>query len=276
MQDKRKIAGIYCILTLLALLTLGPLAFLFINSFKSQTEIVDNPLALPTNWTVQYLLNAADTIQFPKALALTASITVVSVGLLVIISSFVAWMMVRTKSTGSKVLYFAFSAAMLIPFQSVMYPLIDLFDQIQLKNIGGLIVMYCGFGMCMSVFMYHGFIKNIPLSLEEAAVMDGANIFQLFFHVVFPLLRTTSITVIIINTMWIWNDYLLPYLVIGNAENKTLTLELYYAKQIVSQYGNPWELIFPAVLISILPIVVLFLCLQKQVMSGMTDGAVKG
>ena len=276
MQDKRKIAGIYCILTLLALLTLGPLAFLFINSFKSQTEIVDNPLALPTNWTVQYLLNAADTIQFPKALALTAFITVVSVGLLVIISSFVAWMMVRTKSTGSKVLYFAFSAAMLIPFQSVMYPLIDLFDQIQLKNIGGLIVMYCGFGMCMSVFMYHGFIKNIPLSLEEAAVMDGANIFQLFFHVVFPLLRTTSITVIIINTMWIWNDYLLPYLVIGNAENKTLTLELYYAKQIVSQYGNPWELIFPAVLISILPIVVLFLCLQKQVMSGMTDGAVKG
>lgn len=276
MQNKKQIAAIYCVLTLLALLTLAPLTFLFINSFKSQTEIVDNPLALPVNWTLDYLFNAAQTIQFPKALALTALITVLSVGLLVFISSFVAWMMVRTKSTASKALYMAFAAAMLIPFQSVMYPLIDLFDRMNLKNIPGLIIMYCGFGMCMSVFMYHGFIKNIPLSLEEAAVIDGANIFQLFFRVVFPLLRTTSITVIIINTMWIWNDYLLPYLVIGNAEDKTLTLELYYAKQIVSQYGNPWELIFPAVLISILPIVILFLFLQKQVMSGMTDGAVKG
>lgn len=276
MQDKRKTAGIYLVLTIWALLTLAPLAFLVINSFKSQTEIVDNPLALPGHFTLEYLANAAQTIQFPKALALTLFITVLSVGLLVIISSFVAWMMVRTKSKVSKALYLAFSAAMLIPFQSVMYPLIDLFDNIGLKNIGGLIVMYCGFGMCMSVFMYHGFIKNIPLSLEEAAVIDGANIFQLFFRVVFPLLRTTTITVIIINTMWIWNDYLLPYLVIGNAENKTLTLELYYAKQIVSQYGNPWELIFPAVLISILPVVILFLLLQKQVMTGMTDGAVKG
>ena len=276
MRDKRKTAGIYLVLTILALLTLAPLAFLLINSFKSQAEIVDDPLALPGHFTLEYLVNAAQTIQFPKALALTIFTTVVSVGLLVIISSFVAWMMVRTKSRASKALYLAFSAAMLIPFQSVMYPLIELFDGFGLKNLGGLIIMYCGFGMCMSVFMYHGFIKNIPLSLEEAAVIDGASIFQLFFKVVFPLLRTTTVTVIIINTMWIWNDYLLPYLVIGNAENKTLTLELYYAKQIVSQYGNPWELIFPAVLISILPVVVLFLLLQKQVMTGMTDGAVKG
>lgn len=276
MQNKKITAAIYAILTLLSLVTLAPLCFLLINSFKSQAEIVDNPLALPTRWTPEYLINAAQTIQFPKALALTIFITVVSVTLLVIISSVVAWMMVRTKNTFSKVLYLAFSAAMLIPFQSLMYPLIDLFDSLGLKNIGGLIFMYCGFGMCMSVFMYHGFIKNVPLSLEEAAVIDGASIFQLFFQVVFSLLRTTTITVIIINTMWIWNDYLLPYLVIGNGETKTLTLELYYAKQIVSQYGNPWELIFPAVLISILPIVVLFLLLQKQVMSGMTDGAVKG
>lgn len=267
---------IYVVLVIMALFTLAPLAFLFINSFKSQTEIVDNPLSLPTTWSFQYLAEAADTINFLKSLGITILITVVSVTLLVFISSFVAWMMVRTKSKVSKFLYLAFSAAMLIPFQSLMYPLIDIFDGLHMKNMGGLIFMYCGFGMCMSIFMYHGFIKSVPLSLEEAAVIDGANIFQLFFHVVFPLIRTTTITVIIINTVWIWNDYLLPYLVIGNGENKTLTLELYYAKQIVSQYGNPWELIFPAVLISIIPIVVLFLFLQKYVMAGVADGAVKG
>lgn len=268
---------IYIVLIVMALFTLAPLIFLFINSFKSQTEIVENPLSLPSKWTFRYLTEAADTIHFLKSLGITLLITVVSVALLVLISSFVAWMMVRTKSKVSKVLYLAFSAAMLIPFQSLMYyPLIDIFDGLHMKNIGGLIFMYCGFGMCMSIFMYHGFIKSVPLSLEEAAVIDGANIFQLFFQVVFPLIRTTTITVVIINTVWIWNDYLLPYLVIGNGENKTLTLELYYAKQIVSQYGNPWELIFPAVLISIVPIIVLFLFLQKYVMAGVADGAVKG
>ena len=156
-----------------------------------------------------------------------------------------------------------------------MYPLLNLFEGIYLKNLTGLILMYGGFGLSLSVFLYHGFIKSVPASIEEAAVIDGANIFQLFFRVVFPLLKSTTATVIILNAMWIWNDYLLPFLVIGNGEVRTLTLELYFAKMTSGQYGNPWELIFPAVFVSIIPIIVVFLFLQKYIVKGVSDGAIK-
>ena len=137
--------------------------------------------------------------------------------------------------------------------------------------------MYGGFGLSMSVFLYHGFIKSIPQEIEEAAVIDGAGPFRTFFQIVFPLIKSTTVTVIILNAMWIWNDYLLPFLVIGNTTGtKTLTLELYFAKLTSGQYGNPWELIFPAVLVTIIPIVVIFAFLQKYFVKGVTAGAVKG
>ena len=145
-----------------------------------------------------------------------------------------------------------------------------------LKNTGGLIVMYCGFGLSMTVFLYHGFMKSVPISLEEAALIDGANIFQVFFKVVLPLVKPITVTTIITTAMWIWNDYLLPFLIIGNNEKKTLTLSLYYAKSLSGQYGNPWELIFPAVLICAVPILVIFIFLQKNIIEGIAAGAVKG
>ena len=151
-----------------------------------------------------------------------------------------------------------------------MYPLISLMENLQLKNLLGLIIMYGGSGLSLSVFF-----KSVPRSVEEAAVIDGCNILQLFFRVVFPLLKSTTVTVIILNAMWIWNDYLLPFLVIGNSDFKTLTLEIYYAKMLSGQYGNPWELIFPAVLVSIIPIIIVFLSLQKYFVKGVSDGAVK-
>ena len=184
-------------------------------------------------------------------------------------------MMVRNHTRFSNVLLLMFTAAMLVPFQAVMYPLISLMENLQLKNLLGLIIMYGGFGLSLSVFLYHGFIKSVPRSVEEAAVIDGCNILQLFFRVVFPLLKSTTVTVIILNAMWIWNDYLLPFLVIGNSDFKTLTLEIYYAKMLSGQYGNPWELIFPAVLVSIIPIIIVFLSLQKYFVKGVSDGAVK-
>ena len=147
--------------------------------------------------------------------------------------------------------------------------------QYPLKNTFGLILMYGGFGLSMTVFLYHGFFKGVPLSLEEAAVIDGANIFQLFFKVVFPLVKPITATVVITNAMWIWNDYLLPFLIIGNNDSKTLTLSLYYAKSLSGQYGNPWELIFPAVLICVIPILVVFIFLQKNIIEGIAAGAVK-
>lgn len=265
----------YIVLTLLAIYTLAPLAFLFINSFKSHPDIVSTPIAFPVTWDFSYITEAIKAINFFKALGITILVTVSSVALIVLVSSIAAWIMVRNKTKTSNIVLLMFTSAMLIPFQSVMYPLLSLFEGMGLKNVVGLILMYGGFGLSMSVFLYHGFIKSVPTSIEEAAVIDGANIFQLFFYVVFPLIKSTTATVIILNAMWIWNDYLLPFLVIGNSDMKTLTLELYFAKMTSGQYGNPWELIFPAVLVSIIPIIIIFLYLQKYIVKGVSDGALK-
>lgn len=277
--SKRKLVTnivIYTVLTIVAIYTIAPLIFLVINSFKSQAEIVKNPIALPEMWNFNYIKSAMEQISFFKSIIVTTIVTALSVGLIILSSSLSAWIMVRNKSKMSNVLLMCFTAAMLIPFQSLMYPLLNLFENIGLKNMPGLIIMYGGFGMSMSIFLYHGFIKSVPTSIEEAALIDGANIFQMFFGIVFPLLKSTTATVIILNAMWIWNDYLLPFLVIGNSGGtKTLTLELYFAKLTSGQYGNPWELIFPAVLIAIIPIVIIFVSMQKYIVKGVSDGAVK-
>ena len=279
LEQKRKIqkAILYVLLTICAAYTLFPLLFLFVNSFKGQAEIVKSPISLPKKWSFEYLATAWDKVNIVSGLINTLIITVSAVVLIVIISSLAAWVMVRSKSKFSTILFLGFTSAMLIPFQSVMYPLLSIFENLGLKNTFGLILMYGGFGLSMSVFLYHGFLKSVPKSLEEAAVIDGANIFQLFFKIVFPLVKSTTVTVIILNSMWIWNDYLLPFLVIGNNNTgRTLTLELYFAKMQSGQFGNPWELIFPAVFIAMIPIIVLFLCLQKHIVRGVADGAVKG
>lgn len=274
---KRVLQGVlYLVLTLIIIYTLTPLVLLFINAFKPQNEIITNPLAFPTQFSFDYIIKAIDQINYVSATVNTAILTLTSVALILLVSSLGAWMMVRNKNKRSNFLLLAFTAAMLIPFQSVMYPLISMFEGMGLKNTGGLVLMYGGFGLSMSVFLYHGFIKSVPGSIEEAAVIDGANIFQMFFQVVFPLLKSTTATVIILNSMWIWNDYLLPFLVIGNSTGvKTLTLELYFAKLTSGQYGNPWELVFPAVFVTIIPIVIIFIFLQKYIVKGVSDGAVK-
>lgn len=265
----------YIAVTIMALFTIFPLAFLVLNSFKSQTEIVKSPMALPKNLSFEYIATAIEKIDIGGSFLLTLVITVSSVGLIIFVSSVAAWMMVRFKSTLSTILLLAFTASMLIPFQAIMYPLISIFDNMGLKNVPGLILMYGGFGLSMSLFLYHGFIKGIPTSLEEAAIIDGASPIQVYFNVIMPLLKPTTMTVIILNGMWIWNDYLLPFLVIGNSPIKTLTLSVYFAKIESGQYGNSWDLIFPAVLITITPVIIMFLFLQKNIIKGLADGAVK-
>jgi raffinose/stachyose/melibiose transport system permease protein len=274
---KKRISSVltYGALILIALYTLAPLWFLLINSFKGQAEIVNDPLGLPRELDFSYISRAITEIHFFKALGLTAGITLVSVGLIVLISSMAAWVLVRNKIRSSALIFMLFVAAMLIPFQAIMYPLIQFFDALGLKNQGGLIIMYGGFGLSMSVFLYHGFVKGVPLGIEEAAFIDGCNVFQMFFLIVMPLLKSITVTVIVLNSMWIWNDYLLPFLVIGNSGSKTLVLELYFARILAGQFGNPWQLIFPAVLVSIIPIVLVFLFLQKFIVKGISDGAIK-
>ncbi|MDR2662473.1 MAG: carbohydrate ABC transporter permease [Treponema sp.] len=268
-------ALVYGALILLALYTLAPLWFLLVNSFKGQAEIINDPLGLPEKFDPRYIFKAMEEIHFFKALGVTALITFVSVALIVLVSSMAAWLMVRCKTKVSGLLFMVFVAAMLIPFQAIMYPLIQFFDSMGLKNTGGLILMYGGFGLSMSVFLYHGFVKGVPLGIEEAAFIDGCNVFQIFFFIVMPLLKSITVTVIVLNAMWIWNDYLLPFLVIGNSSRKTLVLELYFARITAGQFGNPWQLIFPAVFVSIIPIVIVFLFLQKFIVKGISDGAIK-
>jgi raffinose/stachyose/melibiose transport system permease protein len=275
LKKRLQMIGLYVVLTLIALYTLAPLWLLLVNSFKDQSEIISSPLGLPSGFTLSYLTNAVKEIHFFKALLVTASITSISVLLIVVVSSMAAWMMVRNKGTASYVVFMCFVAAMLIPFQAVMYPLIQFFDDIRLKSATGLILMYGGFGLSMSVFLYHGFVKGVPRGVEEAATIDGCNIFQMYLYVVMPLLKSITVTVIVLNSMWIWNDYLLPFLVIGNSSTKTLVLELYFARITAGQFGNPWQLIFPAVLISIIPIIIVYLFLQKYIVKGISDGAIK-
>lgn len=265
----------FLVLLVMGLVTIFPIAFMFMNSFKSQAEIVDSPLALPKEITFKYISNAMMQINLVPSFILTVIITVLAVTFIVLLSSSAAWMMVRVKSKLAMIILLVFTASMLIPFQAVMYPLISMFESVGLKNVPGLIIMYGGFGLAMSTFLYHGFMKSVPVSLEEAAIIDGANVFQVYFKIVMPLVRPTTVTVIILNAMWVWNDYLLPFLVLGDSEHKTLTLALYYAKMKDGPYSVPWDLMFPAVLITVIPVIILFIFLQKQIIKGMADGAVK-
>ena len=265
----------FLVLLIMGFVTIFPVAFMLMNSFKSQSEIVDSPLALPKEITFKYISHAMTEINLLPSFLLTVVITVVAVSFIVLLSSSAAWMMVRVKSKLAIIILLVFTASMLIPFQAVMYPLISIFENMGLKNVSGLIIMYGGFGLAMSTFLYYGFMKSVPASLEEAAIIDGANVFQVYFKIVMPLVKPTTVTVIILNAMWVWNDYLLPFLVLGDSENKTLTLALYYAKMKDGPYSVPWDLMFPAVLITVIPVIILFIFLQKQIIKGMADGAVK-
>ena len=157
-----------------------------------------------------------------------------------------------------------------------MIPFVGLFGSLgMLASQPALVFFYVGFGVAMSTFLYHGFIKNIPTELDEAAAIDGASAFSTFRRIIFPMLSPVTATVAIINALWIWNDYLLPFLVLGTSDLKTLTLEIYYVKMTAGQYGSPWETLFPSVLIAILPLIVIFLLFQKHFVKGVTAGAVK-
>ena len=269
--EKRRIgkAVVYMVLILLALYTLFPLLILVINSFKPHTDIIANPLAWPRPVDIGFVIKALRELKFTQSFFVTLFITTISILMIVMASSLAAWAMIRNKTVYSKLVFYIFIAAMLVPFQAVMFPLLNVFEKIGMKNIWGLVIMYGGFGMSMSIFLYHGFMKSVPVSLEEAAAI------QIFLKVVFPLVKGTTSTVIILNALWIWNDYLLPFMVIGNGEIRTMTLELYFAKMKAGVYGNPWELIFPSVLVTIIPIIIVFLFLQKYIMKGVVDGAVK-
>ncbi len=267
---------IFVLVFILAVLFLAPIFIVFMNSFKGRFFISDTPFALPNAQTFVGLENYTSGIVktgFIQAFGYSLFITVFSVAAIVIFTSMTAWCITRVKSKTSTFLYYLFVFSMIVPFQMVMFTMSKTANIMRLDNPVGIIVLYLGFGAGLSIFIYSGFVKSIPHEIEEAATIDGCNPIQTFFLIVFPILRPISITIAILNTMWIWNDYLLPYLVIGS-NYRTIPIAVQYLQ---GGYGSKDMGAMMAMLVlAIIPIVVFYLLLQKYIIEGVAAGAVKG
>ena len=266
----------YTLLIIFCVVFIAPILIVFYNSFKSRFYISDSPFELPDAETFAGLENYFEGIQkigFFSAFGWSLLITVLSVIAIVLFTSMTAWYIARSKSRFSSILYYAFIFSMIVPFQMVMFTLTKTANLLSLDNPLGLVFVYLGFGSGLSIFMFTGFIKSIPKEIEEAAMIDGCSPLQTFFRVVFPVLKPTSITVAILNAMWIWNDYLLPYLLIGS-EYKTIPIAVQYLK---GGYGSiDMGAMMAMLVLAIIPIILFYLFSQKYIIKGVVAGAVKG
>jgi raffinose/stachyose/melibiose transport system permease protein len=289
-MKKRTTITLEIVAVVLFLLYMIPFALVAVNSSKPSLKIIMDPLALPENPS-QLIANVktvftSPNVQYATSFVSSFIITVVSVGLLVLTSSMAAWVLVRTKTMLSGMVFMMFVAAMVIPFQVVMFPLVSWLHLLEVKlglfhtpfrllqNYPGIIFAYMGFGSSLSIFLFHGFIKSVPLELEEAATIDGCTKPGTFFKIVFPILTPITVTVIILNSIWIWNDYLLPLLILGSG-NTVRTLPLAIAG-FVGSFVKRWDLILTATMMTMIPIIIVFLVLQKYIIKGMVEGSVKG
>lgn len=266
----------YILLTAAALIFVAPIAIVLMNSFKSKFYISGEPFKLPDGETFEGILNYTEGVAktgFFKAFGWSVFITVFSVAAIVLFTSMTAWYITRRKSKFTSALYYAFVFSMIVPFQMVMFTLTKTANTLHLDNPVGIVFIYLGFGAGLSVFMFSGFVKSIPLEIEEAAMIDGCGPLQTYFRVVFPILKPTAITVAILNAMWVWNDYLLPYLVIGS-EYKTVPIAIQYLK---GGYGSvDMGAMMAMLVLAIVPIVIFYLFSQKYIIKGVVAGAVKG
>ncbi|MGL4337509.1 MAG: carbohydrate ABC transporter permease [Turicibacter sp.] len=268
----------------LFIIFLLPFALVIINAAKTNGMITSDPLAMPESFSTLFknmtIIWTSDNIAFKDSMVSSLIITITSLFFITIFSAMGAWVLVRTKSKTSNFIFMMFVGAMVIPFQVVMFPLVSWFRTITevtniplLREYGGMIFAYIGFGAPLSIFLFHGFIKSIPYELEEAAEIDGCNKVQTFFHIVLPILKPIYITVLILNGIWIWNDFLLPLLILGKG-NEIQTIPL-AVSNLVGAFVRQWDLILTAALMAIIPIIILFLFAQKHIIKGMVEGSIK-
>lgn len=266
----------FILLVIFAAAFIFPVAVVLINSFKAKFSISTAPFTLPLGADFAGLSNYIEGIKstgFVSAFGWSLFITVFSIAAILIFTSMCAWYIVRVKTKFTSLLYYALVFSMIVPFQMVMFTMSKVANVLHLDNPFGIILIYLGFGAGLSVFMFTGFIKTVPLGIEEAATIDGCSPFQTYWQVVFPILKPTAITVAILNTMWIWNDYLLPYLVIGS-DYKTIPIAVQYLK---GGYGSvDMGAMMAMLVLSIIPVVVFYLFGQKYIIKGVAAGAVKG
>lgn len=281
-MSKSKTSKIFANIALVAfcLLYLFPIYLILTNSFKSRSQMYESMVALPEKLTAKYYVSALGKMNFATSITNSLILTLVSIAILVVLCSMTAWMFVRTKNRMSNFLFGVLVATMLIPFQTIMMPLMQEMNWIgnhtgikMTDTIPGLIFMYIGFGAGMGVFLYHGFISSIPVSLEEAAIIDGCNTWQVFWDIVFPMLKPTTMTVIILDVIWIWNDYLLPSLTLKAKANRTIPIS---TAKFFGQYTISWNEAMAALVVTIIPVAIFYLACQKYIIKGVAAGAVKG
>jgi raffinose/stachyose/melibiose transport system permease protein len=275
-SKRSKISFTFGFLVILAILYMVPLFLVLMNSFKGRFYISNAPFTLPNAHTFvglkNYVVGLART-GFFSAFGYSLFITVFSVATIVFFTSMTAWAITRVTSRISSTIYYLLIFSMIVPFQMVMFTMSKVANILHLDNPVGIIVLYLGFGAGLSVFIFSGFIKSIPIEIEEAATIDGCNPIQTFFLVVFPILRPIYITVAILNTMWIWNDYLLPYLVIGT-NYRTIPIAVQY---LLGGYGSiDLGAMMAMLVLAIVPIIIFYMFVQKYIIEGVVAGAVKG
>jgi raffinose/stachyose/melibiose transport system permease protein len=276
-QKEKKNTGTTVFFSVLSLFWLYPIFLVVINSFKKKVYISKKPFAMPSGNMfagVQNYLSGIEKTGFFQAFGWTLFITVSSVAVIILCTSMCAWYLGRVKNTVSAVIYYLCLFSMIVPFQMVMFPLSKIANMLKLYTPWGLIIVYLGFRAGLSVFMFSGFVKSIPLEIEEAAMIDGCNPVQAFFHVVFPIMKPTAITITILETMWIWNDYLLPYLVLDIKKYKTISIAVQYLR---GGYGSiDMGAMMGVLVLAIIPIILFYLICQKYIIEGVVAGAVKG
>ncbi|MGG2201557.1 carbohydrate ABC transporter permease [Paenibacillus validus] len=258
----------------LGLLFLVPFYFVIVNSMKTFGELLVNSANLPQSFNLANYAKVWEIMKFPRVFSNSLIITVVSNLGLVLISSMAAYRLVRHPSRFNNWLFLAFVAAMVIPFQSIMIPLVKVASEVGLMDSRlGLIICYFGFGVSLNVFLYHGFIKSIPKEIEESATVDGCTPYGVFWKIIFPLLKPMSVTIVLLNSLWIWNDFLLPLLVLNNPDLRTIPLATY---SFFGQYTKQWDMALAALVLGVIPIIIFFLSMQRFIIEGITAGSVKG
>lgn len=255
------------------MLFIFPFLLLITNSFKANQAITSDPLGLPVSVQWDNYVSAFDKMGYMSAFGNSLLITVAGVLLIAMLAAMTAHYFVRHKSKLNQYLFFLMVAAMIIPFQAIMIPLVKIYGSLgMLDNKWSLIYMYIGFGSPLAVFIYHGFIKSIPLELEEAALIDGCGRVQTFFRIVLPVLLPTSVTITVLNVLWIWNDFLLPSLVLTSSEQRTLPLSTFY---FYGTYTVDYGPLMAGLVLTLLPVLVVYLFAQKYIIQGVMQGSIK-
>lgn len=274
---KKRIHKIFlpALVTIIALIYIYPVFLMFMNSFKPFGEIVSDAIALPSKLAVENYTYVIDKIDYAHLFSNNVFITVIGIAGIVFFSSSAAYILDRRRNTYTKIIYFLIITPMLIPFQTIMITLLKTMTVIHLSGSKiGLGIQYWGFGIPMATFIFYNFMKTIPKELDESAKIDGASTTRTFASVIFPLLKSVTVTVIVLDVMWIWNDFLLPLLMVNsNNETKTLVLAAY---TFVGQMNTKWHYAMTAMVLAVVPSILIFIFLQKYIVEGVVAGAVKG